>query len=90
MRRRSCAACAPGGSTASLPPRAPLDILAQQIVAACAAEAWSEDELFALVRRAAPYAELAREDFDAALELLSEGIADRARARAARTCTATA
>jgi len=57
-----------------LPPRAPLDILAQQIVAACAAEPWSEDALFELVRRAAPYAELAREDFDAALELVSEGV----------------
>jgi ATP-dependent Lhr-like helicase len=56
------------------PPEAPLDILAQQIVAACAAEAWSEDALFALVRRAAPYAGLAREDFDAVLEMLSEGI----------------
>ena len=34
-----------------LPPVAPLDILAQQIVAACAGEAWREDELFALARR---------------------------------------
>ena len=38
-------------------PEAPLDVLAQQIVAACAAEDWSEDELFALVRRAYPYRE---------------------------------
>ncbi len=30
------------------PPRAPLDILAQQIVAACAADDWAEDALFAL------------------------------------------
>jgi ATP-dependent Lhr-like helicase len=37
------------------PPVAPLDILAQQIVAACVAEAWNEDELLALVRRAWPY-----------------------------------
>jgi len=57
------------------PPEAPLDILAQQIVAACAAEAWREDELFALARRAAPYARLAREDFDALVEMLSEGVA---------------
>ena len=56
------------------PPRAPLDILAQQIVAACAADDWPEDALFALVRRAAPFAELAREDFDAVVEMLSEGI----------------
>jgi len=57
-----------------LPPRAPLDILAQQLVATCAAEPWSEDALFGLVRRSAPYAELSREDFDATLELVSEGV----------------
>jgi ATP-dependent Lhr-like helicase len=57
-----------------LPPRAPLDILAQQLVAACAAEPWSEGALFELVRRSAPYAELSREDFDATLELVSEGV----------------
>ncbi len=54
---------------------APLDVLAQQIVAASAAEDWDEDELFALVRRAAPYAELVRSDFDAVVDMLSEGIA---------------
>jgi ATP-dependent Lhr-like helicase len=57
-----------------LPPVAPLDILAQQIVASCAAEEWREDDLFALARRAGPFAELAREDFDAVVEMLSEGI----------------
>src|SRR6202040_4342399 len=36
-------------------PEAPLDILAQQAVAMCAAEDWSEDELFRIVRRAHPY-----------------------------------
>ena len=40
------------------PPEAPLDILAQQIVAECAAERWRADDLFDLVRRAAPYAGL--------------------------------
>src|SRR6185436_6035532 len=45
-------------------PPAPLDILAQQIVAACAADEWSEDELFALVRRAYPYRDLGRPEFD--------------------------
>jgi len=65
------------------PPRAPLDILAQQIVAACAADDWSEDALFTLVRRAAPFAELAREDFDAVVEMLSEGIATGRGRRAA-------
>jgi ATP-dependent Lhr-like helicase len=56
------------------PPVAPLDILAQQIVAECACEAWKEDELFDLVRHAQPYAELARKDFDDVVELVSEGI----------------
>src|SRR5262249_23956529 len=55
------------------PPRAPLDILAQQIVACTAAEEWSEDELFELVRGAEPYRELARADFDAVLEMLANG-----------------
>src|SRR3990170_803269 len=36
------------------PPLAPLDILAQQIVAECACEPWREDELFALARRGPP------------------------------------
>src|SRR6266508_1372466 len=57
-----------------LPPAAPLDILAQQIVAACAAEPWREDELYALVRRAAAYADLPRADFDAVVEMLADGI----------------
>jgi len=56
------------------PPRVPLDILAQQIVAESAAESWHEDALFDLYRRAAPFAELRREDFDTIVELLSDGI----------------
>jgi ATP-dependent Lhr-like helicase len=62
-------------------PAWPRDILAQQIVAAVAscdaAEGWGEDELFALARRAWPYRERPREEFDALLELLSEGISTR-------------
>jgi ATP-dependent helicase Lhr and Lhr-like helicase len=58
-------------------PEAPLDILAQQIVAACASEEWDEDQLFALVRRAYPYRELSWETFNGILEMLSEGIAAR-------------
>jgi ATP-dependent Lhr-like helicase len=57
------------------PPVAPLDILAQQIVAEVACEPWNEDELYALIRRAAPYAGLSREKFDEIIEMLSEGIA---------------
>ena len=63
-----------GRLDALLPPVAPLDILAQQIVAACAASAWQEDDLYALFCRAAPYASLSRSDFDDALALVSDGI----------------
>src|ERR1700746_61978 len=56
-------------------PEAPMDILAQQIVAMCAAEDWKEEELFQSVRRAYPYRNLARTDFDEIVEMLSEGIA---------------
>ncbi len=58
-------------------PESPLDVLAQQIVAACSAEEWSEEEMFALVRRAYPYRNLTRATFDAILEMLAEGIAAR-------------
>jgi ATP-dependent helicase Lhr and Lhr-like helicase len=58
-------------------PESPLDVLAQQIVAACSAEEWDEAELFALARRAYPYRNLQRETFDSILEMLSEGIAAR-------------
>ncbi len=73
-------------------PEASLDVLAQQIVACCAAsgsaatanksgdqsnDGWDEDELFALVKRAYPYRNLARETFNAVLTMLSEGIASQ-------------
>src|SRR2546427_3290925 len=53
----------------------PLDVLAQQIVSAAACEAWNLDDLFELARRAYPYRDLPRTDFDAVIEMLSEGIA---------------
>ncbi|HEY2729091.1 MAG TPA: DEAD/DEAH box helicase, partial [Polyangia bacterium] len=56
---------------------APLDILSQQIVATCATDEWSEDALFARLTQAGPYAALARADFDAVVDVLSEGIATR-------------
>ena len=56
-------------------PAAPLDILAQQVVAAGATQAWDEQELFALVRRAYPYREMERATFDAVIRMLAEGIA---------------
>ncbi len=73
-------------------PEASLDILAQQIVACCAAsgsaatanksgdqnnDGWDEDALFALVKRAYPYRNLQRETFDEVLVMLSEGIASQ-------------
>lgn len=56
-------------------PENALDILAQQIVAAAAAESWSEKELYELFRTAYPYRNLPRASFDAVVEMLSEGIA---------------
>jgi len=56
-------------------PRNALDILAQQMVAACACEDFAEDQLFALMRRAWPYRTLERAEFDAVLGTLAEGIA---------------
>jgi ATP-dependent Lhr-like helicase len=56
-------------------PVGPLDILAQQIVAAAAGEDWDEDALFAMCREAWPYHNLKRSDFDAVVTVLSDGIA---------------
>ncbi len=58
-------------------PESPLDILAQQIVAACSAEDWQEDDLFSLVIRAFPFGNLTRNDFDEIIGMLSNGIAAR-------------
>ncbi len=55
-------------------PSCPLDILAQQIVAECAAADWAADDLLALVRRAAPFSALSAADFELVAELVSEGI----------------
>jgi len=57
-------------------PRAPLDILAQQVVAECAVageQGWSEQELFDTFRRAWPYRNLKREDFDAVIRMHIDG-----------------
>ena len=59
------------------PPRHPLDVLSQQIVAEAACRPLGEDDLFALVRRAWPYRDLPRKEFDAVVSMLSEGIATR-------------
>lgn len=64
-------------------PQAPLDVLAQQIIAEVSCREWHEDALFALVRRAAPYAALERERYDALLFMLAAGYASRQGNRAA-------
>ena len=58
-------------------PERPLDILAQQIVAAVGAEEWGEDELFEMVRHAYPYRNLKREQFDEVVRMLAEGFSTK-------------
>ncbi|KVN07909.1 MULTISPECIES: DEAD/DEAH box helicase [unclassified Burkholderia] len=64
-------------------PRAPLDVLAQQLVAEVACREWDEHALYRCVTQAAPYATLARETFDDVLKMLAEGFTSRRGARAA-------
>ncbi len=64
-------------------PQRPLDILAQQIVAAAACRDWPLDDLFSLVRGAWPYRDLSREDFHAVVHMLADGYATRRGRRAA-------
>jgi ATP-dependent Lhr-like helicase len=54
-------------------PRCPLDILAQHVVAECAARTWEENELFECFRRAWPFRDLARDDFDRVAALHTAG-----------------
>jgi len=55
----------------------PLDVLSQQLVAEVAAEDWSVDELFELVRRAYPYRQLERAEFDEVVAMLTRGFETR-------------
>lgn len=64
-------------------PEQPLDILAQQIVAASAPEEWTEEALFEMVRGAYPFRNLKREKFDEIIRMLSEGFTTRRGRRAA-------
>ncbi|MCA9755549.1 MAG: DEAD/DEAH box helicase [Candidatus Eisenbacteria bacterium] len=52
-------------------PRNPLDVLAQQIVAEAAVKRCNVEELFRLLRGAAPFADLPRSAFDGVLDMLS-------------------
>jgi ATP-dependent Lhr-like helicase len=56
---------------------APLDVLAQQIVAESACRDYAEEELFDVMRRAWPYRDLARKDFDAVVQMTADGFATK-------------
>ncbi len=64
-------------------PEKPLDILAQQIVAAAAGEEWDESALYERVRSAYPYRDLSRAEFDAVVQMLAEGFTTRRGRRSA-------
>ena len=59
-------------------PVAPLDVLAQQIVAESACEEWPEDDLYELFRRATPYRDLGRDDFGEVVDMLAQGVGEGA------------
>ena len=58
-------------------PEKPLDILAQQIVAAAAPEEWQADDLYRLFCGAYPYRNLERGEFDQVVSMLADGYATR-------------
>jgi ATP-dependent Lhr-like helicase len=58
-------------------PDRPLDVLAQQIVAEVSAQDWPEEALYQRFRRAWPYRNLDRVDFDAVIQMLAEGFTTR-------------
>ena len=72
------AAVREGTLDAVVPPVAPLDILAQQVVAECAAsgeDGIDERDVASFVRNAAPYRDLADADLEDVLALVSDGVA---------------
>jgi ATP-dependent Lhr-like helicase len=60
-----------------IPPEAPVDILAQQIIAETADREIDEPALFELCRAAWPYRHLTRKKFDDVVQMLSEGFSTR-------------
>ena len=64
-------------------PEKPIDVLAQQIVACAAAEDWTEEKLFSLVRDAYPYRDLSRDEFSEVTRMLAEGFSTKRGRRAA-------
>ena len=71
-----------GELDALIMPKAPLDVLAQQIVAEVSSTDWDEDALYDWTRRAWPYAQLSRKDFDAVVRMLADGFTTRRGPRA--------
>lgn len=64
-------------------PTAPLDVLAQQIVAEVSCQEWQEQPLLEMIRRAWPYADLDEEHYQAILRMLAEGYNSRQGIRSA-------
>jgi ATP-dependent helicase Lhr and Lhr-like helicase len=64
-------------------PEKPLDVLAQQIVAAASTEDWDENEFFNLVRSSWPYRNLTGEEFDSVVKMLAEGFSTKRGRRSA-------
>ena len=64
-------------------PKAPLDVLAQQIIAEVSCQEWQEDELLSLFRKASPYADVDADHYQALLSMLAEGFTGRQGVRAA-------
>ncbi len=64
-------------------PGKPLDVLAQQIVAATSTVDWDENAFFELVRSAWPYRNLTREEFDSVVKMVAEGFSTKRGRRAA-------
>ncbi|KAB2880256.1 DEAD/DEAH box helicase [bacterium] len=58
-------------------PEKPIDILAQQIIAEVACGEYAEKDLYELVRRAYPYRNLSRQEFDEVITMLSDGFTTR-------------
>src|SRR5437016_3720878 len=64
-------------------PEKPLDMLEQQVVAATSSEDWEESRIFELVRRAWPYRNLSREEFESVIKMLAEGFSTKRGRRSA-------
>src|SRR5213082_2467775 len=64
-------------------PEKPLDVLAQQTVAAASSEDWDEDEFFDLARSAWPYLDLTRDGCRDVLKMLAEGFSTKRGRRSA-------